>query len=165
MLQQASRFCDAMAAPNATPRWLVLAGKSGTGKTHLARCIYQWFRSHLWRTSYVTTPGHIASRDGNFYLWPSCVDRLRAGRYSLLDGMTEDWFCVVDDIGSERDPSGFSPDNLLKVLNGREKKWTVVTSNLTVSQIGEKMDNRIASRLIRNHSVVVDCCTKDWGLR
>jgi hypothetical protein len=60
---------------------------------------------------------------------------------------------------------GMSASKLYDVLESRLGKWTVLTANVSLSQIGELLDPRIASRMIRNNSVVVDVNLPDWNLR
>ncbi len=41
------------------------------------------------------------------------------------------------------------PGSLDELLNARLGKWTVITSNLNIGQIAERLDVRISSRLMR----------------
>ena len=54
---------------------------------------------------------------------------------------------------------------LYNLLNAREGKFTVITANLTLEDFNQQMDARIASRLIRNGSVVVDVIAEDFNMR
>jgi len=50
------------------------------------------------------------------------------------------------------------------LLDKRMGKWTFITSNLTMERFAE-LDNRIASRLIRDHNKVLQIVTTDYALR
>ena len=60
--------------------------------------------------------------------------------------------------------STFAIDKLYELLNERLGKWTVLTSNLTLTQFQE-WDQRIASRLIRDGNECVETVTKDFATR
>lgn len=125
-------------------RWLSLLGVSGVGKSHLARAIAS--------VIYTVRP----ELGVEFWSWHSVVSKLRDGDYAISDHLIAFPFVLVlDDIGAERS-SDFSRDHLMRIVEGRLNKWTVVTSNLFVDQLADSVDVRIASRLLRGHNVVCE---------
>jgi DNA replication protein DnaC len=60
---------------------------------------------------------------------------------------------------------GVGVDKLCQILSKREKKWTVVTANLSLAEIAKQMDSRISSRLLRNNSYVVEVNAEDYEIR
>lgn len=141
------------------PRWLTLLGASGAGKTHLTRALWKEVRRRCdWNPSRCAyTPA--------FTHWPNFVDKLRSGEwYPFLDDMKRWPFLFLDDIGAERDPTGFAADRLSTLLACRVGRWTAITGNLGVADI-EAMDVRIASRMRRGGSVVVEVTAMDYALR
>ena len=72
---------------------------------------------------------------------------------------------MIDDLGAVRDPTGFMADNYLRILNKRLGMRTVITCNLMADQIAETIDARIASRLFRNGSRVVQTEAQDYCMR
>ena len=153
MLDAAKDFIRDMAI-GTTPRWLSLLGRSGTGKTHLARGTTRFFKAEMAIYIEPGTGAHL-SRRGGFIGWRKVVDHLRDGDYGIIDAICSDWFVALDDIGSER-ASDFSVSKLDQVIDARLGKWTVITCNFTREQIAEHMDVRIASRLGRGKNVIVD---------
>lgn len=89
---------------------------------------------------------------------------MREGEYRVLDDLCQLSFLVVDDIGAEHG-SAFINSKLYDLCARRETKWTVFTGNLSLSDIEQQIDARIASRMIRNGSVVVDVNVPDFNLR
>lgn len=165
MLLAAHRFCWQMLTDQ-KPHWLALLGTCGAGKTHLARWIgnfarCRWARYPTWHKE---TGWILAERCVAFYDWRKRVDKMRSGEYDVIDGMAEDEFCVVDDIGAE-DATGFSKSKLDDLCNRRLGKWTVFTANLSLDQIHERIDARVASRMIRDGNIVVDVETADYAMR
>jgi DNA replication protein DnaC len=73
---------------------------------------------------------------------------------------------VIDDIGAERDQTGFASEKLNMLLGMRVGKWTVITSNLLLKALS-KVDDRIASRMFRERgNLVIEIqATKDFGER
>lgn len=163
MLAAAQDFVRDMAT-GAAPRWLSLLGRSGTGKTHLARGISRFFKAEA--SIYIdrVTGAHL-SRQGGFIGWRKIVDLLRNGEYGIMDAVCNDWFVALDDIGAER-ASDFSVSKLDQIIDARLGKWTVITCNFTREEIAEQMDVRIASRLGRVNNVIVDnISVLDYSIR
>jgi DNA replication protein DnaC len=163
MLDGAKDFIRDMAIGTA-PRWLSLLGRSGTGKTHLARSVTRFFKAEAAIYIEPGTGAHLIRR-GGFIGWRKVVDHLRDGDYGIIDAVCNDWFVVLDDIGAER-ASDFSVSKLDQVVDARLGKWTVVTCNFSREEIAEHMDVRIASRLGRGKNVIVDgIYVRDYSTR
>jgi len=106
----------------------------------------------------------IYGNTGGFYCWRNCCSSFRSGSYGLIEDLCNEWFVILDDVGSERDPTGFIASALDQILNARQRKWTLITTNLSLREIAE-IDTRISSRMLRNGSVVVETKTIDYALR
>lgn len=140
-----------------TPRWLSLVGASGTGKTHCARRLWKWAkdRADFSATQYVTEA---------FY-WPDFVDELRGGNaYDRFNDLKKWPVLFLDDIGAERDPTGFAAEKLNTLLGCRMSKWTLLTSNKDFDALAA-VDGRISSRLIRDENICVGIKTQDFSTR
>jgi DNA replication protein DnaC len=163
MLGAAKDFICDMALGTA-PRWLSFLGRSGTGKTHLARGITRFFKAEAAIYIESGTEAHLIRR-GGFIGWRKVVDHLRDGDYGIMDAVCNDWFVALDDIGAER-ASDFSVSKLDQVVDARLGKWTVITCNSSREEIAEHMDVRIASRLGRGKNVMVDgIYVRDYSTR
>lgn len=144
MKTESARFITAYKR-GLTPRWLSLLGTSGAGKTMLARKIRE--------VCNVT-----------FKPWTRVCQMLRDGEYRWFQDLIGIDFLVLDDIGSEY-KTDFVVAKLYELLSCRTQKWTVITANLSLEQIGTNLDPRIASRMLRDGSVVVDVDVTDFNLR
>lgn len=72
---------------------------------------------------------------------------------------------VVDDIGAERDTTGFAAEKLNTLLGARVGKWTVITSNLYLEQLGG-IDPRISDRIIREPgNQYIELTTTSYAVR
>lgn len=134
-----SILCRMAAGHQAT--WLTFIGQSGCGKTHLAKAIRAVARDQLFMRA-------------QWWSVASIADKLRAGEYGLLDWLAELDFLALDDLGAEYS-TDFSRAKLTHLMDRREHKWTVITSNLSLKEIGDTMDCRVSSRINRN-GVVID---------
>lgn len=157
--------------PAGGPYWLTFLGATGNGKTMLAKSIFN-------RAKKVTIPCSIVPGRTK-YPWESLIpgmrvqwvdwrklcDDLNNGQWHRIDEICDAWFVVLDDIGTEYDPKGMLKNKLDRILNSRIGMWTVITSNLFYDQIADKLDVRIASRMKRAGSIVVETNTTDYVLR
>lgn len=147
-----------------TPRWLTLLGTSGAGKTMLARIITDIFMIGLYGQVEYESPTIIRRYQGGFITWNRLSNLLREGEFRMFDDICDHQFVVLDDIGSEH-PSPFTNAKLYEFMNRSLGKWRVITGNLPLEQVAERLDNRIASRMIRDGNVVVDVDVMDWSAR
>lgn len=149
------------------PYWLTLSGDSGIGKTHLAKAVRQQF---LDQNRFERFPDYENNRvvgNTEWYCdWRKFADDIRSGSYErLVEDAIDEWFVIIDDFGAERDPSGFIAAASDRILNDRKNKWTLITTNLSLKNIGERLDVRIASRLMRDRNQVVEVEAEDYALR
>ncbi len=161
MLAAAGRFAQDM-LDNVEPYWLTLLGTSGAGKTMLAKIIRGIYRDKLDGTLIRSDEVRITRKSGRFITWHSIATGLRDGDYRYADDVARWWFCALDDIGSEH-RSPFIASKMFEFLSNREHRWTVITANLTLEHIGTEFDPRIASRMIRHGSKVVDVDLPDFN--
>lgn len=160
MLCAAVKFCVDMASPDVPPYWIVFLGRSGIGKTYLLRMIANFFERCVayMADERLSRGGNRYSRRGGIKEWNEALNEMIGlGDYSGQNQLKEDWFVALDDIGAEYERNqALSASKLYEVLSKREGKFTVITANRSVQQIGETLDVRIASRLLRHGSVVLD---------
>jgi len=167
MLTEVARFVRGM-KDGVRPFWLSLLGTSGTGKTYLAKRIWKWYlQSDLAEAAIVID--HWGREEvfypGQFCYWPSVSAKLSCGEgYDILDELAREKFVVFDEIGSDRDPSGNIRNCLAQTLCSRVGKWTLITSNKTLAQVGADIDTRIASRMVRDGSRVKVVKLPDYSL-
>jgi DNA replication protein DnaC len=140
-----------------SPRWLSLLGVSGTGKTHCGRRLWDWARTRSdWsKCEY----GEMS------VYWPGFVQSLRAGNaFRMRDDMKRWPVLFLDDIGAERDATGFAAEELNTLLGYRMDRWTIITSNKDIVAL-KAIDARISSRLIRGQNISVGINTTDFSER
>ena len=70
----------------------------------------------------------------------------------------------LDDIGAERDASGFAAEELNTLLGCRVDQWTLISSNKDADGL-KAVDGRIFSRLIRDKNICVGVNTQDFSER
>lgn len=133
-------FAEAPKSHHSRGYWLSLLGKSGTGKTHLAKMIDEWRKSK--------TLGRY------FYFWPDLVSMARDGQLGKVRERVEKrTLMIIDDIGAEYE-TDFSKSLLAEIAEKRLGKWTIFTANLPLDKLAE-IDGRIASRIIRGNNRVL----------
>jgi DNA replication protein DnaC len=163
LLDAAKWFC-ADIKTGQPPYWLCIIGNSGTGKTHIAKGICQWFKLHAAGEPFVVGENVIGRTDYRYRTWSRIMAKLYNGEYDGISDILSETLLVIDDFGAAHDPSKYGVSKLLEIMNRREGKWTVFTSNMTMEQIADTMDTRIASRFIRDGSKVIEMNCKDHNL-
>ncbi|NLM25495.1 MAG: ATP-binding protein [Firmicutes bacterium] len=116
-------------------RGLVLCGKSGRGKTHLACAIINDLKDKN-----TVAFAHI----------PTLLENIRQGRGDLERLLTVD-LLVMDDLGSERE-SDWALEKLLIIVDGRLNAYkpTVFTTNFNLEELEVRVGSRLASRILYN---------------
>lgn len=144
---------------------LVLCGKSGTGKSHVANRLagyarmaaFSSFENGGWRDP-------LRVPDSLFLRWPeACLD-FDAGEFGAMQDAFHTDLLFLDDIGAESDPWKKQADRLCQILSRRERKFSVVTTNIGPDQWGTHFDKRIEDRLLRNSAVVLIENTTSYSL-
>ena len=139
------------------PCWLSLVGRSGTGKTHIVTRLFNWAIERMDTHTMLWTP-HVV-------YWPRFVQQLRSGdAFKKRDDMLRWPVLCLDDVGSERDKTGFASEELMTLLGCRVGRWTLLTSNLDLDGIGA-IDERIADRMIRVPNVCCEINTVSFAVR
>lgn len=154
MADAAADFCGRWIQNTPRPGLLVLVAKTGTGKTHTARVIHRFctgaarhaFDQRKWGTEKVPS---------TFYLsWPVAANQFNDKNLSAMTDAAETDLLVLDDVGAENDPWKICADKLCQILSRRERKFTVLTTNILPAAWSESFDTRITDRLLRNSQVV-----------
>lgn len=143
------------------PHWLTLSGVSGCGKTMLAKEAYKFAVKYFEVSK--DAKGFTNVRDIYFNKILDMADEWKGGIWR--NQFDEDaWLLVIDDLGVERDTTGFIKDRLFTLLEKRLNKWTLITTNLKLKTIQDSYDVRIASRIIRDGNIYRNFKSGDWWL-
>lgn len=183
MLSSARQFVADM-VEGASPRWLTLIGRSGAGKTHLAKRIAQFVgargreiydlyerpRKDAGLENYLS--GFSYAQEGGLMVkWPRLMDEMRSGDFHRYGLTGTDWFKVVDDLGLDSfdataEATMLARGKMASLCDRRLGRWTVITTNYTRRQLGDLFDRRIPSRMMREGNVIVDASVvRDFNVR
>jgi DNA replication protein DnaC len=163
LLEETTRFAASL---NFTqPYWLTLIGDSGIGKTHLARAVWKQFMTeNRFETKFNKLENRIYGNTGMWCSWRRACAEFRDGSYGYIEDLSNEWFVIIDDLGAEQDTTGFIASATDRILAGRKGKWTMITSNLFLKEIADRIDTRIASRMLRDGGVVIESKASDYLL-
>lgn len=135
--------------PTPEKRGLFLYGSYGTGKTGLAvSLLRQHIQSNRAAAMFVTTPDLFdVIRESYSKGAPPDGDIFKRAKTAS--------FLVLDDIGAER-PTEWVCEKLYQLVNHRhgEELTTVFTSNLTMSELAERIGERTCWRIAEMCSIV-----------
>ena len=130
-----------MAAGDNVPLVLI-TGPHGTGKTRAVYALKKACKEHRTKFAMCVVPELVVK-----FQALACDDMTELER-RLSDLKNKNGVLALDDLGAEK-TTDFVKQSLYIIIAGRER-WgrpTVITSNLTLAQIGESLGDRIASRL------------------
>lgn len=135
---------------------LLLVGRPGTGKTHLAAAIGNEVRHGEWCNvtdliGALRQDVRIGENDG--HRWAEELSR-------------EEGFVVLDDLGREK-VTEFTGEALYRLVNRRyeHKRPTIVTSNLTVAELEANGYGPVLSRLSEEGRLVEMASAADYRTR
>lgn len=162
--RETGRFCFDMARSPLAGRLLLLSGESGSGKTHCAKAVREWIRAAGGSVKFIRRVNHVESLSCVFWHWPALLDTLKNGGWDVVEDMMETPCLIIDELGGGHDPSAVGTDKLCQILSRRERRWTLVTTNIVQSAWEEKFDRRVASRFFRNSTHVDLSAVPDFSL-
>lgn len=130
---------------------LFIGGRAGAGKTHLAVALMQhWFAENY--TGKLPRPQAIFLSVGDlFWKLKRTFEDAGAGTAGdIIERYVSVSLLVVDDLGVGRITEWSRGDVLYPLIDCRYREMlpTIITSNLTIAQISELVDDRIASRIV-----------------
>lgn len=125
---------------------IYLAGPTGVGKTYLIRCM----------ANELIARGKLIKIVTAYKLNQDFREFSKSRNDEILQNYIDCEVLFIDDLGTEPFYKNITLENLYIVLNERKtrKLPTVITSNLTLSDIMERYDERISSRLADRESAI-----------
>ncbi len=128
--------------PTSSPKFIVLSGKTGVGKTFLTECLAKALIDKGYLVSFVSAFGM-----NNLFL--SYHTTFNEQKQSYLNALIDPDVLVIDDLGTEPVLKNVTKEYLLLVLSERSRlnKLTITTTNLGMDQLLSRYDERIFSRL------------------
>lgn len=154
-LAKVKAYADGWPETKAGGANLILCGKPGTGKTHLATMVCKQVASrHDAQPLYATTTRMLRHVRASYGRGATYTEQDAVERFSTCD------LLVLDEVGvklaSENDRA-----LLFEIIDERYQSVlpTILISNLTVGEIANQTDERLVDRLIENGQVLLF----DWS--
>ncbi|AWC46926.1 hypothetical protein CG477_016775 [Bacillus cytotoxicus] len=147
---------------------LILVGKVGAGKSHLAYSIaYEMNENGTGTVLYVSVYELFDAIRSTFN------GKSEESEHSIIEFLTSVGLLVIDDLGAELGDmdaddlkaTAFVNRVLSKVFDGRQGKQTIITTNLTGKAITRSYDGRIVSRMFNDYRYIEFKETKDKRIR
>ncbi|MBW2647105.1 MAG: ATP-binding protein, partial [Deltaproteobacteria bacterium] len=131
---------------------LVLSGNTGCGKTFLSIAfLREYVKRGKAKPWFVTVPDLLLEIRSSFR------DEADRSEADIVDEYSTIPFLVLDDLGSEK-TTEFTITTLYIILDRRDREMldTIITTNLTLAEISEKLSARIASRLAGMRNIKIN---------
>lgn len=143
-------------------QWLILAGSSGTGKSHIAKALLLLGCQHMYRCLYTTASGML--RDLLSGLADDTLDK-------KLKIYTRPEVLLIDEIGFDRleQESSRNASLFFKVIEGRYcKSSTILTTNIDFKVLGDYLGDPVitASLVDRmvHHAIIININGKSYRM-
>lgn len=161
---------------NAEPYWLTLLGVTGCGKSFLMGQVFREAtrinpgnpkNNPIWPPDWDDNQAHVYTGRRPYalrYDEGGLASRMRNGQYDLPRELRDEFFVCLDEVGIVRDPTNFISEAVGTLCEARLGRWTMFASNFSLQEISDRMDDRIASRMLRNGNKVVVITAGDYAL-
>jgi len=129
--------------------WFILTGKSGNGKTMLSAVMAKHIAiKHCVSASWI----NIA----NFNVDLRDMMRTNESEKAYINKLVKPDLLVIDDIGAGFGESNYFTGTIYALLNNRGDmdKRTIITTNMTITDMADRLGTQIADRVIRSGEVV-----------
>lgn len=137
--------------------WVVLAGKTGCGKSRVAKRACRIVRETAVRAHAAgfSPPGRLCRVE--ILHWPTVAGIEEDAYAESTRDIREADVALLDDIGAETDQfkAGVPNVRLMRLLDDLERKALIVTTNVRRAQWVQTWGERVASRLSQAHTL--DC--------
>lgn len=132
----------------------VLTGKAGTGKSHLSMAMLKIVNEHSdpYRKCLFISIDELMRRIKDSFNNPESQHT----EQRMTEMLTKSDLLVIDDLGAEtgaitsdKAATDFTTRTLYSIVNGRMKKPTIITTNLSGADLTKKYDSKLISRMLR----------------
>lgn len=142
----------------------------------LAKMVFQFIKANC----LVFSPGYGINLTDQCYFakWSKMVQEMKSGDFGTVDLLIEQeskWdgrigktytYAMIDDIGQIEDAlKSYLVGSLGRIADARLGSWTIWTANVGLEQLGECLDRRITSRMVRDGNIVVENNCIDFNIR
>lgn len=152
------------------PYWLTVLGPSGVGKTLALRQAFRMLSHNgfLWEID--TATGDRLPQCAHLKPMEDLRDWEAPGAYADYDLLyIEDIGAgaTIDGTGRAKGAAAVTASRVNELLMSRVAKWTLLDANLTLGEISTQLDPRVASRLKRDGSLLLEIpsTVRDYNFR
>ena len=150
ILNKTKQFVKDFDKPDVSCNNLLLYGETGLGKTFLSNCIAKALLDSRHTVLYQSSIHLFEDVCGDVIMKKNDDPRLK----ELYDYLYSCDLLIIDDLGTEFTNS-FVTTELYNILNTRmrEKKSTVISTNLNLQELTDRYSDRISTRLFAEYKV------------
>jgi DNA replication protein DnaC len=136
-------------------RNLIFSGNYGVGKSHLAKAVTDGVINRGFSAIFITVPRLLTVYRQSFRK-DSAIDQEDLDKAIAMADLI-----VLDDIGSEHGTQ-WVDDKMFEIIDERQGKSTIYTTNLSIDELKSLYGERIGSRIVNNDAITVDISGENY---
>lgn len=139
VLKRCRRYAEEFSLKSAS---MLFQGGPGLGKTHLSLAIAKEVMNNGYGVIYISAPIIFDKIENEHF-------KFENSEYDMINNLTECDLLIIDDLGTEFETK-YKSSLIYNIMNSRmlKSKPTIISTNLSLSDIEKRYDKRIMSRII-----------------
>ena len=140
------------------PRNLVFSGSFGLGKSHLAKAIADGIMGNDYTAIFISVPKLLRKIKSTY------SNESKINEDDIIQTLEQVDCLILDDLGAEKS-SDWTAERIFDIIDSRQGKHTVYTTNYTPDDLVKRLGERNFSRVINRDTTVLEVEGNNYRLQ